>query len=155
MRALALLSCLCLGACTWFKGDRHVLVTSEPPGARILVDGKDTGRTTPCLIALGGMLDVDHSITVEKKGYQPAGRYISSYTEGYTSLFIDGVAEIGLPPFPLFWTIGDTLTPFAVRWDHVPHDIYVKLYKVGEPAPCMVPPPRASTDAPFGIAGTR
>ena len=154
MRVLALLSCLWLGACTWFSGDSHVLITSEPPGAKIWVDGKDTGKTTPSLIELGGLLDNDHAITLTKKGYLTGGRLISSFTEGYTVRLIDGVAEIGLPPFPLFWTVGDLLVPFGVRWDHVPHDIYVKLYKPGEPQPCMVPP---KTTEPHGVgaAGTR
>jgi len=156
MRALALLTCLSLGACTWFSGDKHVLITSEPPGARILVDGIDTGKTTPTMLELGGLLDSNHAIILQKKGYRPSGRMIYAYTEGYTSLVIDGVADLGLPPFPLFWTQGDFLTPLGVRWNHVPHDIYVRLYKEGEPMPCLVPPP-TQPDAPHGVggAGTR
>ena len=155
MRALVLLACLPLGACTWFSGDKHVLITSDPPGAHILVDGRDTGKTTPSMLELGGMLDGNHAIVLQKKGYRPSGRVICAYTEGYTARFIDGVADIGLPPFPLFWTQGDFLTPFGVRWDHVPHDLYVRLYKEGEPAPCMVPPAQAEIPHGVGVAGTR
>lgn len=127
-------------ACTWFAGNRNVLVTSEPPGARILVDGVDTGRTTPYLLDLGGMMASDHVITLTKPGFQPSSRYVTHHTEGYTSRWIDGAADMGLLPWPLFWSTGDTLAPFAVRWAHVPGELYVRLYKEGEPAPRMTPP---------------
>ena len=47
--AACLLACLlaCMPACTYWKSHDNVLVTSNPLGARILVDGEDTGKTTP------------------------------------------------------------------------------------------------------------
>ncbi len=38
----------------------------------------------------------------------------------------------GLWTLPLWWTIGDVIMPFAVRWRYVPHELHVKLYKPGE-----------------------
>ena len=34
-------------ACTWVSGQEDVLFTSDPPGAHIWIDGKDTGYSCP------------------------------------------------------------------------------------------------------------
>lgn len=138
-RSVLLLAWL-LSACTCFRGDSTVLITSDPPGARILVDGEDSGRTTPANMDLGGMWAGDTWITLRKRGYRDEVRLLTHYTEGYTSRWIDGAEILTLPPLPIFWTLGDFFVPFAVRWAYVPGGIYVKLYKEGEPVPTRTPP---------------
>ncbi len=122
-----LLLCLCTGACTWFGGDPHVLVTSQPAGAEILVDGTATGSTTPSKLDLGGYLGSDHKITLRKKGYADETRVVVHYTQAYTSRWVDG-PDLRTIDFPLWWTIGDFFTPFAVRYEYMPQSLHVVLH---------------------------
>ncbi len=133
MRAFALLPLLAASACTWWQSREQVLITSDPLGARIEVDGRDTGRTTPATLAIGGNFGRDHLVRLTLEGHRPAVRRLYQYTEGYTSQWIDGAYDLVLPPLPLFWTAGDFVFPFAVRGALVPGDLYVKLYRDDEP----------------------
>jgi hypothetical protein len=130
LRLLPALLLFC--SCTWFEGDSTVLVTSTPGGAEILVDGQLTGNTTPHLIQLGGMTGDDHEITVRKRGYEPESRTVYHYSTGYTSRWIDGATEPQIWAFPIFWTMGDFLAPFGIRWHYVPHELHVRLYPIGQ-----------------------
>lgn len=132
-RSLPLLCLSLLGACTWWTTERHVLITSEPPGAHIVVDGTDTGQTTPSRLSLGGTFGNDHAVTLQKKGYRPATRILYQQGEGYTAKWIDGAFDPVMPPLPFFWTPGDFVFPFGVRGALVPHELYVKLYRTDEP----------------------
>mgnify|MGYP002624097286 FL=1 len=62
-RLLALLFAT-LPACTAWRESEGVLITSEPLGARIVVDGEDTGRTTPARLLLGGTFGGDHEVVL-------------------------------------------------------------------------------------------
>ncbi len=130
--ALALL--VTAPGCTWFSSQDDVLFTSDPLGARIFVDGTDTGRTTPAKLRLGGNFGNDHDVRFEKAGYRPVERRIYQHTEGYTSKWIDGASQdLSMPPLPIFWTLGDFLFPFGVRGAIVPGELHVKLYREDEP----------------------
>jgi hypothetical protein len=104
-----------------------VLISSEPLGAHIHVDGQDTGKTTPSRLQLGGTLGHDHQVLLTKTGYRPARRRLFQYTEGYTSKWMDGVDDPVLPALPLFWTVGDFVFPFGVRSALLPAEIHVRL----------------------------
>lgn len=136
-RSLPIALALLLGstACTWAEGNPYVLVASEPSGASILVDGDDSGLTTPARLELGGFFGSSHEITVRKAGYQPETRAVYHYSSYSSSRWIDGSAAPEVWTFPLFWTPGDFLFPFASSWSYVPAELYIKLYKDGEPRP--------------------
>ena len=131
-RPLCLLLLLC-PACTFWSSRENVLVASQPLGARIWVDGEDTGKTTPATVPIGGLFGGDHSIVLQKKGYRPAGRRVYQYTEGYTSRWIDGAYDVAMLPLPFFWTPGDFLLPFGVRAAILPAELYVVLEKDDAP----------------------
>ncbi len=119
-----------LPSCTFFSGSSTVLVTSSPPGAEIFVDGEPTGSTTPCLIDMDPYGDSNHQVTLQKPGFEPEQREVFHYTTGYTSRWIDGADEKVIS-FPLWWTLGDILTPFGVKWQYVPHELHARLYPPG------------------------
>lgn len=136
MRPVTLLLPLlaCAPACTWWKSAEHVLVTSDPAGARILVDGTDSGHTTPFRLRIGGNFGSNHEIVLQKKGYRPAARWLVQHTEGYTSRFGDAAFELGMPALPpFFWTPGDLLFPFGVRGAALPGELHVVLEKEDAP----------------------
>ena len=136
------LSLLCLMAaqltsCTYVEGRNRVLITSTPAGARILVDGTDTGLTTPATLDfstwtnLDGYLSGEREIAIDKVGFERQTRRLYKQTVYYSSRWIDGAVE-KTPPLPLYWTLGDWFTPFGVRWSYVPDVLHVKLYPEGE-----------------------
>jgi hypothetical protein len=38
-----------------------------------------------------------------------------------------------MPPLPLFWTMGDFVTPFAIRGAILPAELYIQLDEEGAP----------------------
>lgn len=130
--AVLLLWLLC-PACVWFSSRERMLISSDPLGARIFVDGEDTGFTTPKSLPLGGLFGHDHQIELKKKGYRTTTRRIYQYTEGYTSKWIDGAYDVVMFPVPIFWTAGDGLTPFGVRSAILPAELCVVLEKEDAP----------------------
>ena len=132
LRSIGLFLVALLPGCTYFTGDPHVVVTSTPAGAQILLDGSPTGKTTPSRLELGGIMGSDHKITLRKEGYDDEVRHVYHYTTGYTSRWIDGANDITLWPFPIDWTMGDFVLPFGVKWRYVPHEIHAVLYAEGE-----------------------
>jgi len=132
---IPILACLltCLPACTWWQSGENVLVSSQPLGARILIDGQDTGETTPARLTIGGNFGANHLLELEKPGYRTAQRRLYQHTEGYTSRWNDGVYDLAMPPLPLFWTPGDFVFPFGVRGALLPAELYVQLEKDDAP----------------------
>lgn len=118
---------MCLPACTWWESGENVLISSEPLGAQIVVDGLDTGKTTPHRLRIGGNFGTNHLLELKKPGYHPARRILYQQTEGYTSQWISGVYEFVMPPLPLFWTPGDMIFPFGVRGALLPAELHVQL----------------------------
>jgi hypothetical protein len=133
MRCLSLLALVLAPACTWVHSRDDVLITSEPPGARIWVDGRDTGRTTPAKLTIAGVFGGDHEVELTRKGCRPARRTLVQHTVGYTSMWIDGAYDLAMPTLPFFWTIGDFFFPFGIRAAIVPGELHVRLYREDEP----------------------
>jgi hypothetical protein len=63
----------------------RLAVASEPPGARVLVDGVERG-TTPCDI--GHLTPGKHKVTLRKEGFIPATRPVEVTRDGKTPLSV-------------------------------------------------------------------
>ena len=63
----------------------RLAVASEPPGARVLVDGVERG-TTPCDI--GHLTPGKHKVTLQKEGFIPAERPVEVTRDGKTPLSV-------------------------------------------------------------------
>ncbi len=133
MRLATLPACCLLAGCVWFEGEDRLFVTSEPPGATILVDGDDLGHTTPAAMDLGGFGSSHRVITVQKKGYRPETRFVTHAQEAWTPRWVDGSADIIPPSWPLAWTFGDFFAPIGIRWAFVPGTLHVKLHAEDAP----------------------
>ncbi len=133
LRSFLLLPMLATSACTWWTSHEHVLITSDPLGAHIAIDGLDTGRTTPARLRIAGNFGRDHVVALSKKGYRTMARTVYQYTEGYTSKWIDGAYTLGMPPLPFFWSPGDFVFPFGIRGNIVPSELLVKLPREDAP----------------------
>ena len=142
-----LLLLLLLASCTYVSQNANVMVNSEPQGAEILVDGQPTGRSTPAMLTLES---TTHTITLRKQGFENESRTVFHYAQGYTSRWDDGAVDSTILNLPIWWTLGDMLTPFAVRYLFVPHDLMVRLYPEGE-APVTENP--VTPDPMTGVPG--
>ena len=118
---------VCLPSCVTWHEEHNVRITSEPAGARIVLDGVDTGYTTPRVLAIGGNFGTDHTVRLEKTGFHPATRTLYQQQEGYTSKWIDGAFDLVMPPMPLFWTTGDVFAPLGVRGALLPRELHARL----------------------------
>lgn len=99
---------------------------SEPPGARVHVDGQDTGWVTPCQIALD--LDRSHVVTVALAGYVP--REIRLEASRRTRVVDWDQAVVGMGSsthFPILMPIGDFLFPVREDWNLAPGRVFVRL----------------------------
>jgi hypothetical protein len=135
MRLTVPTACFLLTGCVWFEGKDNLFVTSEPPGATILVDGAEIGQTTPAALDIGGFGRSHKVVTLQKKGFRPETRFVTHAQEAYTPRWVDGAADIIPPAWPLAWTFGDFFAPFGVRWAFVPGNLHVKLH--AEDAPLL------------------
>jgi hypothetical protein len=120
-------------SCTWFKTNPKVLVTSEPPGAHIFIDGHDSGETTPHVFNIAGNFGSDHDLELRKAGFRTERVHLYQYTEGYMSRWIHGGGSPEIPPLPLWWTAGDFVFPFGVKGAIVPGEVYVRMHRPDEP----------------------
>ena len=98
---------------------------TTPPGARIRVDGHDSGFVTPCMIDLQseGRVRVD----LELEGYAPARIILASHSEIEGIPWTAGVlSPWGGLHFPVFMSAVDLFVPF--RQDAGPHPQRVHVY---------------------------
>jgi hypothetical protein len=105
---------------------------SDPPGARVLVDGRDSGRVTPCLIALDP--DGPHRVEIELPGHEPRALELVPMDRHWFVSWAQGAAGMrSTTQFPLLLPIQDFLVP--LRWSRTasPARVFVRLYPGTEP----------------------
>jgi hypothetical protein len=125
--ALALLApgCALIGT-----HDVGVSFFSEPPGARVIVDEKDSGFVTPCRMTL----EADkHHVEFSMPGYKPAN--VTLVGELHTDIVYwrDMTIRAENWRFPLWLNLNDSVEPFKFRQALAPGRVYVRLQRAGEP----------------------
>jgi len=122
-RALPVLSALLalLAGCS----NTGIHFSSAPPGARVLVDGVDTGFVTPCALDL----DDDDEIDVEfvLPGYETARRRLVDDTVTYVLLWREMRISMNTWKFPLWLGFEDFFVPVKVRSGKAPSRVFVRL----------------------------
>jgi hypothetical protein len=113
--------------CVSWTSRSAVTVTSHPSGARILVDGVDTGLTTPAQIAPSA----SSTITVAKEGYGNGVRALGRRTTTRVPRWLDGAVSDPSIALPLFWVTGDLFFPIQISHGVDAQHVYFHL----EPAP--------------------
>jgi len=105
---------------------------SEPPGALVRVDGRDTGWVTPCQIDLGA--GEPCTVAIELEGYAPREfllvpderLHLITWTQGATS-------TRNTVRFPLFLPTLDLFFPLREREALSPGRVFVRLHPEAAP----------------------
>lgn len=107
---------LALAALAWLPGclsaSPHASTfASEPSGARVWIDGRDSGWVTPCQIALDE--DATHLVSLELEGFAPYQIELQPSTRHHIVDWQLGASGAqSTITFPLFLPPSDLLLPF-------------------------------------------
>ncbi len=101
-----------------------VVVASDPPGAKVLVDGQDSGFVTPCNLGL----DRERSdLDLVLPGYQVARVSVRPDSESYSMRYIDMYSDYRTWCFPAWLNFKDFFFPFKKRQWLAPARIHVPM----------------------------
>ena len=114
-----------LASCRSGRTQAGVTFSSEPPGARVIVDGVDSGFVTPTALAL--IRGDWHRVELRREGYEPVTRLISPQIRIYTIPWTDGYIGPGTWWFPLFLGVKDLFFPVLVDDNSSPQRIHARL----------------------------
>ncbi|MBK7876634.1 MAG: PEGA domain-containing protein [Planctomycetes bacterium] len=119
-----------LPGCMLFEGTTNVSIASDPPGARVLIDRRDSGFVTPCFLALdrgdGARIDLEYP------GYVTATRLVTPDHQVYAILWSEMHVRPNVWNFPLWLNTRDLFVP--IKWDKTmsPGRLYVKLERTAD-----------------------
>lgn len=106
--------------------DAQVSFFSEPPGARVIVDKKDTGFVTPCRISLASR--DDHKVELDLPGYAPARLSLDPEIDHEVTLWKDMSLDLGSWRFPLWLNLKDSV-PVKFEANLKPGRVFVRLQR--------------------------
>ena len=115
----SLVSCMSVSPC-------GVTVASEPPGARVHVDGRDSGWVTPCHIALDA--EETHVVTIALDGFTPRELVLEPLQRHGIVAWRQGVNGVkSTIRFPILLPTQDLLLPFRESQALAPGRVFVRL----------------------------
>lgn len=120
--AVALLAWVGLAACA---SSAPVHFSSDPPGARVLIDGVDSGFVTPCLLELPNV--PTRRVDFQLLGHQPATRYMHFEHRGELIYWRDASVHYRTWNFPLWLNPEDLFLFYENKSGESPSRIYVRL----------------------------
>jgi len=131
-RILLTLSCSVLAAaCVGVDRPPGVLVASDPPGARVYIDGVDSGWVTPAYLDLE---QEQQRIDIALDGYSPATLVVAPGGEHYyLILWQEAYLNHATWHFPLWLNFDDGFAPVKLSRQLQPGRIFVQL-RVARPA---------------------
>jgi hypothetical protein len=137
--------------CAWIAGvllagcqivDRPagISLSSDPPGARVFVDKKDSGFCTPCLLGLED--DEDLRIDFVYPGYRKATRFLTPDKQVYAILWEEMYVNPATWHFPLWLNVTDFFMPIKYDKTLAPGRVFVRMEREADTLeqPALVEP---------------
>lgn len=121
---------LATAAINAFPESRGVMVASKPVGARVLIDGHDSGFVTPCCLAIDRK---EQRIDLVLDGYQRASRVVADDDRTYLIYWDEGYLGPNTYRFPLFLNFYDGWVPVRFEETYSPERLFVRMRPVGTP----------------------
>ncbi len=100
------------------------MVASIPPGARVMVDGRDSGFVTPCNLGLSRRV---HMVDLVLPGYQVARIRVHPSSRTHAMRWDDMVQDAGSWRFPAWLNFRDFVTPVKKQLSWEPSRIHVPM----------------------------
>jgi hypothetical protein len=116
---------LLAGGCSLFDHSTKVTLASDPPGARVLFDEKDSGFVTPCVLELDP--DERTRVALDLPGYEVARRLLVPERGAKLILWSDMFLRAGVWRFPIWLNMHDMFEPVVVDKRYSPSRIFVRL----------------------------
>ncbi|HTF87540.1 MAG TPA: PEGA domain-containing protein [Planctomycetota bacterium] len=113
-----------------FPESRGVMVSSQPVGARVLIDGRDSGFATPCCLAIDRR---KQRVDLVLDGYQKATRLVTDDNRTYLIYWDEAYLGPNTYHFPTFLNIYDGWVPVRFEETYAPERIFVRMRPSGTP----------------------
>jgi hypothetical protein len=131
--AFALILGLCSCSTLTGGGDAGISFSSDPPGARVLIDGRDSGFVTPCILALDPEEDVKVDLVLD--GFHTETRYLTPDDQVYTILWQEMRVRAIVWNWPLWLNARDFFVPIKHKETLAPGRVYVRLDRTADQKP--------------------
>jgi len=112
-------------SCVLVSRPNGIVVSSDPSGATVLIDRRDSGFVTPCVLEVDA--DHDKRVDIELKGYMRETRFLTPDHEVYAVLWREMSVGYKSFDFPLFLNFRDFFVPVKYRETVSPGRIHVRL----------------------------
>ncbi len=126
--ALLALASSMLTSC--ISGRRPIVLDSTPPGAMVVVDGVDSGHSTPCTLQLN---DEQRMFEFRLPGYETEAREVRIGRRTRVVYYNDAVSDYRTWSFPLWLSSEDFFLPVKKFDGEMPNRIHVRLRRSREP----------------------
>ncbi len=103
---------------------RGVMIASKPVGARILIDGRDSGFATPCCLAID---QKKQRIDLVLDGYQTASRIVDADERTYLIYWNEAYLGPNSYHFPMFLNVYDGWVPLRFEQTYSPERMFVHM----------------------------
>lgn len=120
------LAVLLLGSgCAIERSQPGVMISTTPPGARVYVDGLDSGFLTPAALALPRK--GSRRLDVHLDGYRSASRIVTPSGRSYVIPWTAGYVGTQTFWFPIFLPVADALLPLRIDDGFSPERVHIAL----------------------------
>lgn len=116
------------------SGRRPIVLDTTPPGALVVIDGVDSGHSTPCTIQLP---DSRRVVEFVLEGYKTESRDIRIGNRSEVIYYRDGATPLGTWTLPMFLGFRDFLFPIKDDDGEMPSRIHVRMTRKREPLAMM------------------
>ena len=117
-------------SCISIEPDPTLSISTDPPGAQVLINGVDTGFATPCMLAVEDEL---MQVDIRLRGYEPETRIVTRDPKFETRHLSEMNASSRTWPFPLYLNIHDLFNhPVREIMLLAPGRIFIRLDRIRE-----------------------